>query len=45
VTYLDIQNVYNRKPLDVPRYNPETRRAEQNASIGILPSIGISAEF
>jgi hypothetical protein len=45
VTYVDVQNVYNRKPLDVPRYNPETRRAEQNASIGTLPSIGISAEF
>ena len=45
ITYVDIQNIYNRKPLDVPRYNPEIRRAEQNASIGILPSIGISAEF
>ncbi|HTP13710.1 MAG TPA: TonB-dependent receptor [Bacteroidota bacterium] len=45
VTYIDIQNIYNRKPLDVPRYNPETQRAEQDASIGILPSIGISAEF
>ncbi len=45
ITYVDIQNIYNRKPVDVPRYNPETRRAEQNASIGILPSIGVSAEF
>ena len=45
VAYIDIQNVYNRKPVDVPRYNPETRRAEQNSSIGLLPSIGISAEF
>lgn len=45
ITYVDIQNIYNRKPVDVPRYNLETRRAEQDASIGILPSIGISAEF
>lgn len=45
ITYVDIQNIYNRKPVDVPRYNPETGRAEQDASIGILPSIGISAEF
>ncbi len=45
VTYIDVQNVYNRKPVDVPRYNPETRTAEQDASLGILPSIGVSAEF
>jgi hypothetical protein len=45
ITYLDVQNVYNRKPVDVPRYNAETRTAEQSSSIGILPSIGVSAEF
>jgi len=44
-TYIDIQNIYNRKPLDIPRYNQRTGKAEQNASIGILPSIGVSAEF
>jgi len=44
-TYIDIQNIYNRKPLDIPRYNQRIGMAEQNASIGILPSIGVSAEF
>ncbi len=44
-TYIDIQNIYNRKPIDIPRFNPRTGNAEQEASIGILPSIGISAEF
>jgi hypothetical protein len=45
VTYADIQNIYNRKPVDIPRYNGETGLLEQEGSIGILPSIGISAEF
>ncbi len=44
-TYIDVQNIYNRKPIDVPRYNQRTGEAEQTASIGILPSIGISVEF
>ncbi|MGA9121045.1 MAG: TonB-dependent receptor [Bacteroidota bacterium] len=45
ITYVDVQNVYNRKPVDVPRYNTQTKRVEQNGSLGILPSVGISAEF
>lgn len=45
ITYVDIQNIYNRQPLDVPRFNPRTQRAEVNESIGLLPTIGISAEF
>ena len=46
VTYVDIQNIYNRKPVSVPRYNERLQAAEQNvSSIGILPSIGVSAEF
>jgi outer membrane receptor for ferrienterochelin and colicin len=45
VTYVDIQNIYNRKPIDVPRYNQRTGQVEQTSSIGILPSIGVSAEF
>jgi hypothetical protein len=44
-TYIDIQNIYNRKPIDVLRYNVRTGKIEQNASIGILPSIGVSTEF
>jgi hypothetical protein len=46
ITYVDIQNIYNRKPLNVPRYNERLGRSETDvASIGILPSIGVSAEF
>ena len=45
VTYIDIQNIYNRKPVDVPRFNPRTQSVEQSDAIGILPSIGVSAEF
>jgi hypothetical protein len=45
VTYIDIQNIYNRKPVDAPRFNPRTQSIERSNAIGILPSIGISAEF
>lgn len=45
ITYIDIQNIYNRQPLDVPRFNERTGRVETNDSIGLLPTIGISAEF
>ncbi len=45
ITYIDVQNVYNRTPRFVPRYNERTRQVEENRAIGILPSIGISAEF
>ncbi len=45
IMYLDIQNVYNRKPADVPRFNTRTGQVEQGDAIGMLPSIGISAEF
>ena len=45
VTYLDLQNVYNRKPIDIPRFNQRTGQFEQTDAIGLLPSIGITAEF
>ena len=46
VTYVDVQNIYNRKPVGIPRYNERLGRVDQDvASIGILPSIGVSAEF
>ena len=45
ITYLDIQNIYNRKPASIPAIDPNTGEIEESASIGILPSIGISAEF
>jgi hypothetical protein len=45
ITYIDIQNIYNRKPLDVPRFDYRKNKLEENNSIGILPSIGVSLEF
>jgi len=45
ILYLDVQNVYNRKPAEVPRYDPETGEIEEQNAIGILPSIGFSLEF
>ncbi len=45
ITYMDIQNVYNRAPSAIPAIDPRTGKVEEFESIGILPSIGISAEF
>lgn len=45
ITYIDIQNVYNRKNISSVRWDVRTRSPEFNESIGILPSIGISAVF
>ncbi|MGB6648884.1 MAG: TonB-dependent receptor [Bacteroidota bacterium] len=45
IAYLDIQNVYNNKIVTSVRWNSLEQRPEFNESIGILPSIGISAEF
>ncbi len=46
IAYLDIQNVYNNKFAGTVRWNAREQKAEfdENA-IGILPSIGVSAEF
>ncbi len=45
VTFIDIQNVFNRPIYDVPRYNAFDDELEDSGSIGILPSIGIGVEF
>ncbi len=45
ITYIDVQNIYNRQNPQVPRYNARLGTGEVEDSIGILPSIGISAEF
>ncbi len=45
ITYIDIQNIYNYKNLTGIRYDPNERKVDESSSIGILPSIGISAEF
>jgi hypothetical protein len=45
ITYIDIQNIYNRKNITGVRWDVRTHKPEFNESIGILPSIGISAVF
>ena len=45
ITYVDIQNVYGRKNITSVRWDFRTQSPEFNESIGILPSIGISAMF
>lgn len=46
ITYIDIQNVYNRKNTQGYRWDPRNRTVEAaGGTIGILPTIGVSAEF
>ena len=45
ITYIDIQNIFSRKNITGVRWDPRTQSPEFNESIGILPSIGISAVF
>lgn len=46
ITYIDIQNVYNRQNVNPPRWNVRENKVESvGGQIGILPSIGINAEF
>jgi hypothetical protein len=45
ITYIDIQNIYNRKNLTGVRWDERTNSPDFNETIGILPSIGISAVF
>lgn len=45
ITYIDIQNVYNRRNLSGIRWDQKTKSVDETTSIGILPSVGISLEF
>lgn len=45
ITYLDVQNVYANKNINAYRYNRRTNKIEENNSIGVLPTIGVSLEF
>ncbi len=46
ITYIDVQNIYNFKEPQVPRWNVRTQSADTLGSqIGILPSIGVSGEW
>jgi len=43
--YVDIENIYDRKFSEVPRYNARTGEIESLNELGIFPTIGISVEF
>ena len=45
ITYIDIQNIYNNKNISSIRWNSRVMKPDETSSIGLLPSIGISAEF
>jgi hypothetical protein len=45
ITFIDIQNVYARKNITGVRWDSREQKPEFNESIGILPSVGISAIF
>ncbi len=45
ITYIDIQNIYNRAPSSIPQFDLNTGEVTDNAALGILPTIGISAEI
>ena len=45
ITYVDIQNIYNQNNQNGIRWDRREMRTDESSSIGILPSIGISAEF
>ena len=43
--YVDIQNVYNKKPSEPPYWNQQENQVAEQDVLGIVPSIGISVEF
>jgi hypothetical protein len=45
ITYVDIQNIYSHKNVSRYRWNERKQIVETDKDIGILPVIGISAEF
>ena len=45
ITYIDVQNVYNRNNIQNERWDYQKMKVDDESSIGILPSIGISLEF
>jgi outer membrane receptor for ferrienterochelin and colicin len=44
-TYIDIQNIYNQKNIYEYRWDPFNKEVIVNKNLGILPTIGVSAEF
>jgi hypothetical protein len=44
-TYIDIQNITGKKNVSAYKWNKYTKVIEKQESIGVLPSIGVSAMF
>jgi len=42
-TWLRWHHIYQNQ--QAPQWNPRTRKAENNSSIGLFPSIGLNLEF
>ncbi|MBI1931102.1 MAG: TonB-dependent receptor [Ignavibacteriales bacterium] len=45
IAYIDIQNIYNHKNVNTVKWDYKLMQIDEQADIGILPSIGISLEF
>ncbi|MBX7045550.1 MAG: TonB-dependent receptor [Ignavibacteria bacterium] len=45
VTYIDIQNLFNKKNITQYKWNKFTKTIEEDKSLGTLPTIGINAQF
>jgi outer membrane receptor for ferrienterochelin and colicin len=45
ITYIDVQNIYNKQNIYQYRWDPYAKVIEENNNLGILPTIGITAEF
>lgn len=45
IAFVDLQNITNRENVGAPQWNPRTRTAELNTSVGLLPTIGLNWEF
>lgn len=45
ITYIDIQNIYNRQNPDPPEWSERLQQGEVRTGLGLLPTIGINAEF
>lgn len=45
ISYIDIQNIYNKKNVSGVRWDYFEQKVDFNETIGILPSIGLSVEF
>ena len=43
--YIDLQNVYNRKPSEPPDWDQQNNQIAEQDMLGIVPTIGIRAEF